>query len=205
MSEVPVVDIYWESPFSSAKDVKNYVDKNAPTTENNKRGQRTDYFFYQIYGQHLNNDADTLLYIGMSDVDKQKNGGNGVVNRLENHQKNWTGGLRSEIKIYIGSYGRLVDWNHWNDPENNKYYTTPLDKDNFPTIAEIEALLIYAHKPSINCASIRNVNALERCNFYLFNTGKRRSLFPELSARYYINNEQEKGIIDASTGILDNN
>lgn len=64
MPEIPVIDIYWEGPFKSALEVNEYV-----TTD--ERGQNTDYFFYQIYGDHVSYGNGILLYIGMSENEKR--------------------------------------------------------------------------------------------------------------------------------------
>ncbi|WP_353242345.1 hypothetical protein [Providencia sp.] len=110
MPEIPIIDIYWDGPFKSALEVNEYV-----TTD--ERGQNTDYFFYQIYGDHVSYGNGILLYIGMSENEK-----GGIVSRLNNHNDNWIGGLCSEAKIYIGSYGYFKGWGYWHDKKNNSYY-----------------------------------------------------------------------------------
>jgi len=190
MSEIPIIDIYWEGPFENFENVSKYVCTD-------ERGLKTDYFFYQIYGEHAIYGKDVLLYIGMSENGKDVNKEEGIVSRLKNHNDNWTGGLCSEIKIYIGSYGHFRDWCFWRNKEENLYYKKPLHVDGNPEIPEIEALLIYAHKPAFNCASIRNIKIV-KTKFHIFNTGRRRSLFPEISTRYYKDNTQEKGVVLAS-------
>ncbi|EOJ8669322.1 hypothetical protein J7S95_20050 [Providencia stuartii] len=85
------IDIYWEGAFSSFEEVSKHI-------EEDEIGKNTDYFFYQIYGDHVTYGKDVLLYIGISGNYKS----NGIVSRLKSHHNNWTNGLCSEIKIYIG-------------------------------------------------------------------------------------------------------
>ncbi|MEQ4673328.1 hypothetical protein ABN063_02050 [Providencia vermicola] len=177
----PIIDIYWEGPFKNYKEVNEHV-----TT--NERGKNTDYFFYQIYGDHISYGKDVLLYIGMTDNEK-----GGITSRLKNHNDNWTGGLCSEIKIYIGSYGRFTSWDNWHKAE---YYQKIEDQD-LPTIKMLESLLIHAHKPSVNCVSKRSLTELKKQPFRLFNTGRRKSLLPELSTTYYTDNPEQLKILEA--------
>lgn len=193
MSDTHIIDIYWEGPFKDFIEVSNYV-----TT--NERGMSTDYFFYQIYGEHASYGKDVLLYIGMSENGKNVNKEDGIVSRLKKHNDNWTGGLCSEIKIYIGSYGYFRSWSFWHDKRLNPYYKKPLHIDGYPEIPEIESLLIYAHKPAFNCASIRNIGAIQS-EFHIFNTGRRRSIFPELSTKYYKNNTHEECVVLAADDV----
>lgn len=186
MTDELIIDIYWEGPFDSFEEVSEYVKKD-------ERGQNTNYFFYQIYGEHICYGKDVLLYIGMSE--KSKNESllvDGILERLKSHHHRWTNGLCSEIKIYIGSYGQFTNWVEW---KKTKYYKKP-NNDNLPSIKMIESLLIYAHKPSMNCASKDCLTELKKKTFRLFNTGRRRSIMPELSTTYYTDNPEELRLLE---------
>lgn len=166
-SNTPIVDIYWEGPFSGHKEVKIYVNDDA-------RGKETDYFFYQIYGNHQVYGKDVLLYIGLSN-----NGSTGVVDRLEKHAA-WISKLPSEVTIYIGSFGKFTEWVEWH---KKRFYT---ESDN-PDVLKpnfIESLLIFAHQPCVNSASKASPSFGTKA-FRIFNTGRKQSLFPEISTQYY--------------------
>ena len=186
MSKVPIVDIYWEGPFEDY----NAVSKHIMETD---KGKNSNYYFYQIYGDHVSYGRDVLLYIGISEKGKdellQKDG---ILDRLKNHHNRWTAGLCSEIKIYIGSYGLFSSWENW---KKTKYYSDELNIIGVPTIKNLESLLIYAHRPSINCMSKMGIELKEVKSFRIFNTGRRRSLLPEISTTYYLYNNELDEIV----------
>ena len=125
------------------------------------------HVLYQVYGQQPMYGTDCLLYIGMTDAS--------VSSRFKSHEV-WTENQADEVKIYVATIGEFKNWEY-----NNKLKL--YQKPNNSLIRDIEKLLIYSHMPSYNtqCKKTDNIpNAIR-----IFNTGRRKSLFPEISSTYY--------------------
>ncbi|GLR74082.1 hypothetical protein GCM10007855_09560 [Aliivibrio sifiae] len=160
---VPIIDAYWEGPYSSdalkkLKEIK-------------------EHCLYQIYGSHPVYGCDSLLYIGMSKRDE-------IFIRLEEHT--WIQNQADLCQIYIASCGNFAGWKAWNKDERKRY-----DRYDFKsiTLSAIESLLIYAHQPSYTSAGLKSTSFAAK-PFRLFNTGKRALLLPEISTQFYSDSKQ---------------
>ncbi|EIT6973934.1 hypothetical protein ACFJZ3_003870 [Vibrio vulnificus] len=160
---VPIIDAYWEGPYSSAaikklKGIKGHC-------------------LYQIYGSHPVYGRDSLLYIGLSDRDE-------IFKRLEEHT--WIQNQADLCQIYIASCGNFTNWEAWRKDGRERY---DRNESKNITLSAIESLLIYAHQPSYNSAGLKSTSFAAK-PFRLFNSGKRALLLPEVSTQFYCDSKQ---------------
>lgn len=123
----------------------------------------SDFGVYQIYGSHPVYGLNTLLYIGKAQ--DQTFG-----QRLDQHGW-WLGRehAQGELSFFLG---RLAG------PR------TPADTEWGEEIAEVECILLVAHKPSYNAMSIKDLGAMDEKigDLHVLNWGNFGSLLPEVSA-----------------------
>lgn len=155
---VPIIDVYWEGPFSSE-------------AINKLKGIK-GHCLYQIYGSHPVYGRDSLLYIGLSDRDE-------IFTRLKEHT--WIQNQADLCQIYIASCGDFTNWEAWRKDGRRRY---DYNESKNITLLAIESLLIYAHQPSYNSASLKSTSFAEK-PFRLFNSGKRGLLLSEVSTQFY--------------------
>ncbi len=102
-----ILTINWEGPYSLPYVIAQLTDGGKPPEY-----EGPDYGVYQIYGDHILNGADTLLYVGKAT--KQR-----FSTRFKQHDK-WLK-LESNIQIYIGRgyapnrHTEKDDWETWNN------------------------------------------------------------------------------------------
>ncbi|RJX75236.1 hypothetical protein DZ860_00685 [Vibrio sinensis] len=160
---VPIIDAYWEGPYSSAAIKKLEGIKG--------------HCLYQIYGSHPVYGRDSLLYIGLSDRDE-------IFKRLEEHT--WIQNQADLCQIYIASCGNFANWEAWRKDGRKRY---DRNESKNITLSAIESLLIYAHQPSYNSAGLKSTSFAAK-PFRLFNSGKRALLLPEVSTQFYSDSKQ---------------
>ncbi|MEZ9339516.1 hypothetical protein AB4176_16705 [Vibrio splendidus] len=160
---VPIIDAYWEGPYSS----------NALEELKGVQG----HCLYQVYGSHPVYGTDSLLYIGLSDRTT-------IFERLNEHS--WIQNQADQCKIFIASCGNFTGWEAWSKDNRERYdhYEGESIK-----LSAIESLLIYAHQPSYNSASLKSTSFAEK-PFRLFNSGRRALLLPEVSTQFYSDSKQ---------------
>jgi len=125
------------------------------------------HVLYQIYGFHHLYGNNVLLYIGTTSHG---------INRIKDHEY-WIEEEYDNVEIRVGSVREFTGWEGWKKPVN---YPKPQRK----LVEKVEALLIYAHQPVYNMRNKQGANTAK--NIRIFNTGKPGSLFPELSAAYFL-------------------
>ena len=123
---------------------------------------------YMITGTHGLYGKNVPLYIGKTLQ--------GVPTRIGQHE--WIEWEPDPVKIYAAAIS--PSFSNWSEVENITSYEPQPDS----TICEIESLLIYAHQPVYNARSKGGQQASSR-QIHLFNTGRRSSLYPEVSSLYW--------------------
>lgn len=138
-----LIEIGWEGPFTLDQ-VKKF-------------NQPIDYGLYQIYGTHDLFGPGSLLYIGLACDQK-------FSTRLSQHEW-WLGYEYSDIQIYIGRLGGLVDitMKEWEDQ-----------------IKTAERLLIFYTTPPYNSQNIQGYGDIAEHTIVL-NLGKKNRLPFEVS------------------------
>lgn len=157
--ETIIYDVYWEGPYS------------LDTILQDRTRSIVKYWhcLYQIYGDHPTYGRDVLLYIGKTERDLKE--------RLSEHYSRFSNQC-DEVKVFFASFGEFTSWHEMREENYD-----PVSKDNTELNA-IESLLIYAHQPAYNIISLCGTQ-FENLNFIIFNTGRRKSLMPEISTRFY--------------------
>ncbi len=130
---------------------------------------------YIIYGTHGLYGRNVPLYIGKTMK--------GAKHRI--HQHAWLQWEPDAVSYYAASIGDFKNWKHQYQIES---YPVP-DND---VIDVIESLLIFAHQPSYNTMSKQGGAVMKLSEIRIFNTGRRSSLFPEVSSQYWIDSPAEK-------------
>ncbi|AKP32795.1 hypothetical protein ACZ76_04125 [Yersinia aleksiciae] len=97
--------------------------------------------------------------------------------RLSEHYSRFSNQC-DEVKVFLASFGEFTSWKEMRDGNYD-----PVSKDN-TELKAIESLLIYAHQPAYNIMLLSS-NQFENLNFRIFNTGRRKSLMPEISTHFY--------------------
>ena len=120
---------------------------------------------YQIYGHHPIYGSNVLLYIGITTDQSFSKRLQGRVWKDDNFDVN-------NIEIYLG---KLVD--------GTKKIQSVIEKE---MIKNAEALLIYTHAPAKNSSNILSVDVSKIKNIRIQNYGNFRSLMPEISGNYWI-------------------
>jgi len=152
------IEIKWEGPLGLEEVIKEKTDG----------GERPDYDgddygLYQIYGKHILNGEDTLLYIG-------KTTGKTFSGRFKQHRKKWLS-EEDNIQIYLGRvynskrHSERDDWGSWEDD-----------------IETAEKILIYKYSPNYNGREVGNSPRLPFENVRLIHSGKRHKLEKEDNA-----------------------
>lgn len=157
MSNNTIYDIFWEGPYK-LDDINKYKSELV----------HDGHCLYQIYGDHPCYGRDVLLYIGKTLQ--------GVATRMSQHNNRFSSQVE-EVKVFIASCHEFTDWNHRNSIK--KY--GPIDSD---TLDQIESLLIYAHQPAYNSDKITTLTT--KHIFRIFNSGRRKSLLPEISTEFWL-------------------
>lgn len=125
---------------------------------------------YMICGTHGLYGRNVPLHIGRT---AQR-----LADRLRQHDFHWLYLEPDPVMIYAGYVGEFVSWEH-----NDKQLVYPRLPDK--TIDAIESLLIFAHQPVYNSRTKKS--AVQTIgNIRLFNTGRRSTLYPEVSSLYWI-------------------
>ena len=153
-----IIDVYWEGPYN--------LDNIDKFQEDNS------HCLYQVYGHHPIYGNDVLLYLGKTE--KQ-----GITTRIKQHK--WINNQSDNCKIFVASCSVFEDWKKWKNDQRERYVKYD---SNRVSIENIESLLIYAHQPSYNGSKLKSVN-FGHHPFRIFNSGKRKSLFPEISTQFY--------------------
>lgn len=169
-----IYDVYWEGPFSLNEIINNQTTINCDVV---KRW----HSLYQIYGDHPCYGHDILLYIGRTEQ--------GIKERFEKHWNRFSNQC-DEVKIFLGSFNEFRNWKTW---KRISHYQPATIKD--PSLDAIESLLIYSHQPAYNSRELCSTK-FKDLNIRIFNTGRRKSLLPEMSTEFYrdnINVFQERG------------
>ena len=125
-----------------------------------KRGAE-DYGIYQFYGHHPAYGRDALLYLAKA---QDRRFG---VRIAEYHLGEWD----NITSIHLG---RISDAGR-----------QPSAEDWGKLIEQVESLLIYAHKPSFNAKSIKNIDHSALESLHVLNWGDFRSLLPEVSGERF--------------------
>lgn len=157
--ETKIYDVYWEGPYS--------LDS---ITQDKTRSIVKDWHcLYQIYGDHPTYGRDVLLYIGKTERDAKE--------RLSEHYSRFSNQC-DEVKVFLASFGEFTSWHEMREGNYE-----PISKDN-TELNTIESLLIYAHQPAYNIQFLSGTTFGGQ-NFRIFNTGRRKSLMPEISTLFY--------------------
>lgn len=128
-----------------------------------KKDYLRDYGVYQIYGHHPLYGSDVLLYIGLAALQT-------FGDRIK--QETWHDRPDAEnTQVYIG---RFVGRDNINDA---KVWNALIER--------AEKLLIYAHKPAFNTQNTKSLPEEEVLTNRVYNWGKHRDLFPEVSGVRY--------------------
>lgn len=160
---VKIYDVFWEGPYSF----------NTVFEHTGESRVTRSHCLYQIYGDHPAYGRDVLLYIGKTERD--------IRHRLSEHYTRFSNQCE-EIKIFLASFGEFTSW----EARKNRVYG-PVSENN-DMLNAIESLLIYAHQPAYNSKSLYTPLRY-REHFRIFNSGRRKSLMPEISTQFYsVNN-----------------
>lgn len=161
MSELITYDVYWEGPYSIADIIHNEI--------NDEAFVHAGHCLYQIYGDHPCYGRGVLLYIGKTDAQ-------GVITRIKQHSERFTSQCE-EVKVFIASCHEFIGWKERSEIlQYNLIDSTVIDI--------IETLLIYAHQPSYNSSKLKSPRV--GLHMRVFNTGRRKSLLPEISTDYWL-------------------
>ncbi len=123
---------------------------------------------YMICGTHGIYGKSVPLYIGKTFRT--------VTSRMHEHE--WLDNEPDPVQIYAAAISK--PFQDWQELANDSEYPPPENK----VIEEIESLLIYSHQPVYNTRSKGGSQLLDH-DIVVFNTGKRSTLFPEISSMYW--------------------
>ncbi len=153
------IEIKWDGPFTVQEVIKNMKDGGeAPDYDGD------DYGLYQIYGEHVLNGKDTLLYIGQATQQT-------FSMRLAQHKKDWMLKEKNKGKNITVYLGRIYDpKEHTNKNAWNTWKTDVLDA---------ESALIYIYSPNYNSSGVASPPELEYKEVRLIHTGTRGALLGE--------------------------
>jgi len=163
------INIWWEGPFTHEAIINDGIDSKKYDN------RATDIGLYQVYSSHPLYGADVLVYIGMT-IEK-----GGFRRRLKNRWVIENGNDVENVKIYLGtivSHSKTMD-----------------DKTKKNNIEQAEALLVNALTPAFNSSYIQSVGMFIKDDFQVNNKNNYRSLYPQLSSRYYWKDEEMNFII----------
>lgn len=156
------IDIWWEGPFSPNDIIENKIKK-----EDSENIQK-DIGLYQVYSSHPLYGNDVLVYIGLTTDSFQR--------RLKNRWVIEDGNDAENVKIYLGCIF---------SPSKTLDNITQIDK-----IKKAEALLINVLKPAFNSSNIQSVHhKYTSTNYFINNLNSYRNLYPQLSSKYFWNNQ----------------
>ena len=156
-----IFDVFWEGPFD---------DDNLDDDAN--------CVIYMICGTHGLYGRNVPLYIGKTGTGSGKDQRT-VKKRIAEHKASWINSEPDPVKIYTAS---ISEFKSWDFNSKKKEYSPP---DDVSIIDAVEALLIYSHQPVYNQRSKLSPNDAS-ATLRLFNTGRRSSLYPEVSGKYYV-------------------
>lgn len=129
--------VEWSGPFTLETVLSEFTDGGKPPEYNGR-----DYGLYQIYGKHILNGSDTLLYVGKAIQQT-------FSSRFYGHRE-WL--LREEqISIYLG---RIYDTARHTPGPSNDWSIWARD------VSMAECILIYKYSPNYNSVSISEVPSL---------------------------------------------
>lgn len=157
-----IFDVFWEGPFDA--DDLDEDDVNS--------------VIYMICGTHGLYGRNVPLYIGKTGTGSGKDQRT-VKKRIAEHKSSWINDEPDPVKIYTASIRAFESW-----AVNSRIEKYPVP-DDASIIDDVEALLIYAHQPVYNQRSKLSPND-KSATLRLFNTGRRSSLYPEVSGKYYV-------------------
>lgn len=162
MSAIPVkhYDVCWYGPYEYDPD----NDVLLPEIHVNN-------VLYMICGTHGLYGRNVPLYIGKTEQS--------IFTRISQHS--WLSEEPDPVKIYTACIGEFASW------KNN------LEVEEYPPLAtriieQVESLLIYVHQPVYNSKSKLGNNRFDS-HMSLFNTGRRGTLYPEVSTLRWIGDE----------------
>ena len=135
--------------------------------EKRYEGVKDYHVLYQIYGAHHLYGRDVLLYIGLSQE---------LSRRLDEHNAQ-VDFAYDKVSVRFGAISKFLNWDDWRKSKGN------YKKANPDLLAQIEALLIYAHQPIYN--NQHKWDAAIAKGIRIFNTGHHGQLFPEISHKYF--------------------
>ena len=124
-----------------------------------------------ICGTHGLYGRNVPLYIGKTEQSIQT--------RISQHS--WLNEEPDPVKIYTGCIGEFFSWKKYYEIEEYPPLSTRV-------IEQVESLLIYAHQPVYNNKSKLGNNRFES-HMLVFNTGRRSTLYPEVSTLRWVDDE----------------
>jgi hypothetical protein len=152
-----IFNAHWYGPYSVDKEeLDTNIDENC--------------VLYMICGTHGLYGRNVPLYIGQTAQKLSK--------RISQHDLSWLREEPDEVSIHAGYVAPFVSWEETAKLE--EYPRLP-----GKTIDVIESLLIFAHQPAYN-ARAKQSTVQELGNVRLFNTGRRATLYPEVSSLHWI-------------------
>jgi len=170
------ITLKWRGPFRFNKNEK-LQNKYDETSEEHKK-LFTKTGLYQIYGYHPVYGQNVLLYIGITtkqDFEK----------RLSNRWWITDNQDIDNIEVYLGEPIGVID---------------KLDgKEKDKIIKNAESLLIYTHAPARNSSNINSVNYEELLDIKIQNIGSFKSLLPEVSGEYWLDDLENYKLVDNLT------
>jgi len=122
---------------------------------------------YMICGTHGLYGRNVPLYIGKTQRD--------IYRRIKEHS--WINHEPDPVKLYTACIGEFISWEINEAIED---YPPPDGK----IIDAIESLLIIAHQCAYNSRS-KAQKSIWPLDIQIFNTGRRATLFPEVSSKYW--------------------
>jgi|JI6StandDraft_1071083.scaffolds.fasta_scaffold155788_1 hypothetical protein len=162
MNAVPVkhYDVYWSGPYEYDPD----NDVLLPEIHAN-------HVLYMICGTHGLYGRNVPLYIGKTEQS--------IHTRISQHS--WLSEEPDPVKIYTACMGEFVSW------------MTNFEVQEYPPLStriieQVESLLIFAHQPVYNSRSKLGKNRYDS-HVSIFNTGRRGTLYPEVSTLRWIGDE----------------
>ena len=132
--EILQLEVVWTGPFT-CKEILSFNQDGDPPDYDGE-----DYGLYQIYGRHILDGPDTLLYIGQAT-------GQTFCRRFRQHD-GWLS-KEEEVQIYLG---RIYD--------PTRHVRDDLWKTWAADVRLIECVLIYKYSPNYNAVSISDPPAL---------------------------------------------
>jgi hypothetical protein len=131
------------------------------------RDLNENHVLYMICGTHGLYGRNVPLYIGKTERD--------IPRRLKEHT--WIMHEPDPVKVYTACIGKFISW------EKNETIDDypPLPRE---LIEKVESLLIIAHQCAYNSRS-KAQKSVGGQDITIFNTGRRATLFPEVSSMYW--------------------